>query len=193
MYRLGQKKGTVLLSTSLAWLAAVRQKLSLNLTPFLLLNPVLLILWAARQGGTKSTQSTNSQPLSWHPKLREPNPSYKIALWFIWPKTLASQKWGEKKIQWIEIPSSSSQSNCNFKFLFKSNFPILLVYALWSFSRVFPTASTRHRKGEDATYFISKGIRRMTALNPSKIRQKIMHAVVRYGMGQAATGRLNIS
>ena len=34
------EKGTVLLSTSLVWLAAARQKLSLNLAPFLLLNPV---------------------------------------------------------------------------------------------------------------------------------------------------------
>ena len=37
MYRVVQKKVTVLLSTSLA---AARQKLSLNLAPFLLLNPV---------------------------------------------------------------------------------------------------------------------------------------------------------
>ena len=41
VYRLVQKKGTVLLSTSLAWLAAAGQKLSLNLAPFLLLNPVV--------------------------------------------------------------------------------------------------------------------------------------------------------
>ena len=43
-YRLVQKKGTVLLRTSLAWPAvagaAAGQKLSLNLAPFLLLNPV---------------------------------------------------------------------------------------------------------------------------------------------------------
>ena len=45
IYRVVKKKGTVLLSTTLAWLrlwlAAARQKLSLNLAPFLLLNPVL--------------------------------------------------------------------------------------------------------------------------------------------------------
>ena len=35
-----QKKGTVLLSTSLAWLAAAGQKLSRNLARFILLNPV---------------------------------------------------------------------------------------------------------------------------------------------------------
>ena len=40
IYRVVQKKGTVLLSTSLWWLAATGQKLSLNLAPFLLLNPV---------------------------------------------------------------------------------------------------------------------------------------------------------
>ena len=41
MYRVVQKKGTVLLSTSLVWPAvAAGQKLSLNLAPFLLLNPV---------------------------------------------------------------------------------------------------------------------------------------------------------
>ena len=41
--RVGQKKGTVLLSNSLAWplwLAAAGQKISLNLAPFLLLNTV---------------------------------------------------------------------------------------------------------------------------------------------------------
>ena len=35
-YRVVQKKGTVLLSTSLAWLAAAGQKLPLNFAPFLL-------------------------------------------------------------------------------------------------------------------------------------------------------------
>ena len=40
IYRLVQKKGTVLVSTSLAWPAAAGQKLSLKLAPFLLLNPV---------------------------------------------------------------------------------------------------------------------------------------------------------
>ena len=43
-YRPVQKKGTVLLSTSLAWPAEARQKLSLNLTPFLLLSPVDILL-----------------------------------------------------------------------------------------------------------------------------------------------------
>ena len=42
VYRLVQKKGTVLLSTSLAWLAAASQKLSLNLEPFIFLNPVCI-------------------------------------------------------------------------------------------------------------------------------------------------------
>ena len=37
MYRVVQKKETVL---KRLWLAAARQKLSLNLAPFLLLNPV---------------------------------------------------------------------------------------------------------------------------------------------------------
>ena len=44
VYRVVQKKETVLLSTSLAcqlWLAAAEQKLSLNLAPFLLLDPVV--------------------------------------------------------------------------------------------------------------------------------------------------------
>ena len=40
MYRLMQKKGTVLLSTSLPWPAVAGQKLSHNLAPFLLLNTV---------------------------------------------------------------------------------------------------------------------------------------------------------
>ena len=44
-YRLVQKKRTVLLSTSLGWLTAAGQKLSLNLAPFLLLNPVHCLLW----------------------------------------------------------------------------------------------------------------------------------------------------
>ena len=47
------KKGTVLLSTSLAWplwLAAARQKLSLNLAPFLLLNPVHVLLCSTELG-----------------------------------------------------------------------------------------------------------------------------------------------
>ena len=46
LYRVVHKKGTVLLSTSLAWLAAAGQKLSLNLAPFLLLNPVGVVILA---------------------------------------------------------------------------------------------------------------------------------------------------